>query len=113
MPHYDYRCLGCGREFEVFQRMTDPPLSECEQCGGKLEKLMSAGSGLIFKGSGFYITDYKKNGSSPAVGSSSESKTSESKSESSKTTGNESTAGKSETKSEAKSETKSSSVAAT
>ena len=64
MPTYDYQCTSCGKTFEVQQRMSDAPLTDCE-CGekGTLKKLLSAGKGLIFKGSGFYITDYK-NGSS-------------------------------------------------
>jgi putative FmdB family regulatory protein len=62
MPTYEYECRKCGEAFEYFQRMSDPPMSVCEKCGGQLAKLVSAGSGLIFKGSGFYITDYKKSG---------------------------------------------------
>jgi putative FmdB family regulatory protein len=72
MPTYEYECEACGERFEYFQRITESPKTTCERCGGRLEKLLSAGSGLIFKGSGFYITDYKRgNGSSK---SSSESK---------------------------------------
>ena len=63
MPTYEYRCDACGGQFEYFQQMSDAPLQKCESCGGHLTKLLSAGSGLIFKGTGFYITDYKKNGS--------------------------------------------------
>lgn len=72
MPHYDYQCLGCGHVFEVFQSMTAEPVKTCPQCGAEVKRLIGAGSGLIFKGSGFYITDYKnKNTSStPASGSS-------------------------------------------
>lgn len=72
MPRYEYSCSACGKTFEVNQRMSDPPLTDCA-CGGKgtVKRLMSAGSGLIFKGSGFYITDYKNGGggsaSSPAA----------------------------------------------
>ncbi len=67
MPRYEYSCSACGKTFEVNQRMSDPPLTECA-CGGKgtVKRLMSAGSGLIFKGSGFYITDYKNGGSGSA-----------------------------------------------
>ncbi len=64
MPTYEYKCLNCGKVFEVYQSMTDEPLRECKFCGGKVERIISGGSGVIFKGSGFYETDYKKNGSS-------------------------------------------------
>lgn len=74
MPHYEYRCDECGHEFEAFQRMTDDRLKECPKCGGAVQRLMSPGSGLIFKGSGFYITDYKNSAQSgPGEGSASKS----------------------------------------
>jgi len=60
MPTYDYECLKCGNNFEAFQKMSDLPLQECPKCKGKVKRLIGTGSGLIFKGSGFYITDYKK-----------------------------------------------------
>ena len=60
MPTYNYICLGCNKKFSVFQNMNDEPISNCKYCkNGKLEKIISGGSGLIFKGSGFYLTDYK------------------------------------------------------
>jgi len=59
MPTYEYECRKCGEHFEYFQSIKDSPKTTCEKCGGELSKLLSAGSGLIFKGSGFYITDYK------------------------------------------------------
>ncbi|MFA5206235.1 MAG: FmdB family zinc ribbon protein [Lentisphaeria bacterium] len=59
MPTYDYKCKKCARVFEVVQSMKDAPLSKCEECGGPLKRLIGAGAGLIFKGSGFYCTDYK------------------------------------------------------
>src|SRR3954470_5968994 len=67
MPTYEYLCAKCGHEFEFFQSMKDKPLSACpkEKCAmkkwgkGRVKKLMSSGAGLIFKGSGFYITDYR------------------------------------------------------
>jgi putative FmdB family regulatory protein len=58
MPTYEYRCQK-GHEFEQFQRMSDEPVSECPECGAPAERLLSAGGGLLFKGSGFYITDYR------------------------------------------------------
>lgn len=67
MPTYEYVCDKCGKEFEVFQSMKDDALTTC-QCGkkGKVRRKIGGGAGLIFKGSGFYITDYKK--SSPGGG---------------------------------------------
>jgi putative FmdB family regulatory protein len=63
MPTYDYKCLDCGDTFEFFQRMSDEPLSECPKCKGKLKRLIGTGLRPIFKGSGFYETDYKSGGS--------------------------------------------------
>ena len=61
MPTYGYVCDECGHEFEVFHSITAEPQLECPNCDGKqVRKLLTGGSGLIFKGSGFYITDYKK-----------------------------------------------------
>lgn len=62
MPTYDYKCLVCGYDFEVFQKMTDDPLNECPECSGEVKRLIGAGLGPIFKGTGFYQTDYKSNG---------------------------------------------------
>ena len=70
MPTYEYACQKCGHEFEIFQSMKDKPLTVCsqEKCKlkkwgkGPVKKLMGAGAGLIFKGSGFYITDYRSEG---------------------------------------------------
>ncbi|MEO5511589.1 MAG: zinc ribbon domain-containing protein [Longimicrobiales bacterium] len=58
MPTYEYRCAE-GHNFEQFQKMSDPPVEVCPACGAAAERLMSAGAGLVFKGSGFYITDYR------------------------------------------------------
>ena len=60
MPTYEYKCRKCKKTFERFQKMTEKPLSRCVHCGGSVERLIGAGAGLIFKGSGFYVTDYKK-----------------------------------------------------
>ena len=60
MPTYDYKCLDCANAFEVFQNMKDAPLKTCPKCGGKVKRLIGKGAGLIFEGSGFYATDYKK-----------------------------------------------------
>ncbi|MBU1124645.1 MAG: zinc ribbon domain-containing protein [Candidatus Omnitrophica bacterium] len=60
MPNYDYVCTVCGHTFEAFQKMTDKLLSRCPKCKKKLRRIISGGTGFIFKGSGFYETDYKK-----------------------------------------------------
>ena len=61
MPNYDYECLECGKRFEVFQSMKDDKLTDCPQpdCAGKVRRLPGTGGGIIFKGSGFYQTDYR------------------------------------------------------
>lgn len=60
MPTYEYACQKCGHEFEQFQSMNDAPLKKCPKCRkAGLKRLVGGGAGLIFKGSGFYITDYK------------------------------------------------------
>ena len=59
MPTYEYECQKCGHRFEDFQSMTAKPLSKCPECKGKLKRLIGAGAGFLFKGSGFYITDYR------------------------------------------------------
>lgn len=60
MPTYDYECDACDHHFDAFQTMSAEPLKKCPQCGKKkLRRLFGAGAGLIFKGSGFYLTDYR------------------------------------------------------
>lgn len=59
MPTYEYECLKCGHRFDLFQRMTDPPRKRCPRCRGKVRRLVGSGAGMIFKGSGFYVTDYR------------------------------------------------------
>ncbi|MCR4398638.1 MAG: hypothetical protein NUV93_06725 [Firmicutes bacterium] len=59
MPLYEYECDKCGR-FEVWQSITSTPLSECPKCGGRTRKLIAGSVGIIFKGSGFHCTDYRK-----------------------------------------------------
>lgn len=93
MPTYEYVCQKCEHQFEVFQSMKDKPLTKCPQsgCGGKVKRLLGTGAGLIFKGSGFYITDYrsdsyksaaKKDSSASSASSSSGSSASKSSGES-------------------------------
>ncbi len=63
MPTYKYRCTKCNYEFEEFQSMTAQPLQTCPSCKNKsLIRVIGSGGGVIFKGSGFYLTDYKKTG---------------------------------------------------
>ncbi|MDA7920423.1 zinc ribbon domain-containing protein [Verrucomicrobiales bacterium] len=61
MPNYDYQCKKCGHEFEAFQRMSADRLTDCplEECDGEVKRLLGTGAGIIFKGSGFYETDYR------------------------------------------------------
>ena len=59
MPTYEYKCTKCGHRFEIFQSMKDEPLTTCPVCKGKIKRLIGAGAGPIFKGTGFYQTDYK------------------------------------------------------
>jgi putative FmdB family regulatory protein len=105
MPTYGYRCGSCGHEFEIQQRITEQPLVACPKCGGKLSKMLYP-AGIIFKGSGYYTTDYKGSGNGSAGSSNgvAPSSTSEGSSESKPETKSES---KSETKAESKSDTKS------
>lgn len=60
MPTYDYRCNNCGFSFEFFQSIKDEPLKTCPKCKGEVKRLIGTGVGPIFKGTGFYQTDYKK-----------------------------------------------------
>jgi len=101
MPLYEYACHKCGQTFEVIQRFSDEPLSTHEGCGGEVERLLSPPA-LQFKGSGWYVTDYGRNGNSSASAAKSESKSETSKSET-----------KSESKPESKSNDKPSTPAKT
>ena len=61
MPNYEYECNACGHKFEIFQNMNDRPLRKCPKCQKlKVKRLIGMGAGIIFKGSGFYATDYRK-----------------------------------------------------
>ena len=59
MPTYDYECEKCGHRFELFQTMSEERKKRCPKCKGKLRRLIGTGAGMIFKGSGFYVTDYR------------------------------------------------------
>jgi putative FmdB family regulatory protein len=80
MPLYDYRCHKCGEVFEVRQKFSDELLREHEGCGGELERLISAPA-LQFKGTGWYVTDYAKNGKTPSTNSPASDSKSDSKTE--------------------------------
>ncbi len=90
MPLYEYACHRCGKRFEVRQKFSDEPLKQHEECGGEVERLLSTPS-FQFKGSGWYVTDYAKQGAGKAPGNGAP----ESKGD-----------GKTETKTESKSESK-------
>lgn len=64
MPTYNYKCDSCNHHFTILQSMKDRPIEECGNCGEKVKRIISGGTGMIFKGDGFYLTDYarKKNG---------------------------------------------------
>jgi putative FmdB family regulatory protein len=94
MPTYEYRCPN-GHQFDLFQRMSDDPGADCPECGEPAERKLSGGAGFLFKGDGFYITDYRsesykkaaaadREGGGSASSDSSDSKGKSSKSESSK-----------------------------
>lgn len=69
MPTYEYVCRACGHEFERFQRMSEGSLRKCPKCGElRLQRLLGIGAGVIFKGSGFYETDYKRKGPNGKAG---------------------------------------------
>ncbi len=59
MPTYEYECGACGHRFEVFQRISAPPRKRCPACRGRVRRAISGGAGFLFKGSGFYTTDYR------------------------------------------------------
>ena len=59
MPYYDYECTKCRRKFEIEQKISDKPRQRCPYCKGKVYRLISGGGGVILKGSGFYVTDYR------------------------------------------------------
>ena len=82
MPTYEYQCKTCGHHFERVQRFSDAPVSDCPECGGQVRRVIHP-AGVIFKGSGWYITDSRKGGGESSSGStSSTSASSETKSES-------------------------------
>ena len=71
MPIYEYQCLTCGKKSELLQRMSDPPMAACPECGGEVKKLISSPA-VQFKGSGWYVTDYGSKKGAPSGGGKSE-----------------------------------------
>ncbi len=67
MPTYEYECAKCRKTFDVFQSIKDNPLTKCPTCKGKIKRLVGTGAGIIFKGSGFYQTDYRSDGYKQSV----------------------------------------------
>lgn len=104
MPTYQYACSKCGHEFEVFQSMKDAPLETCpeDKCGrkrwgkGKVQRQLGTGAGLIFKGSGFYITDYRSDSYKAAAKKDSSSSGSSSSTSSSSSGSSSASSGKSD-----------------
>lgn len=104
MPTYDYECDACGHKQEVFQNISDPLLEKCPKCKKKkFRRLFGAGGGVIFKGSGFYTTDYRGDSYTKAAAA-------DKPSESSSSSSSDSSSSKSESKPAAKSESSSSST---
>ncbi|MCX7774633.1 MAG: FmdB family zinc ribbon protein [Rectinemataceae bacterium] len=68
MPTYEYECRTCSHTFEAFQAISEEPIKVCPECGGPVKRLIGGGTGIIFKGSGFYITDSKKASSATTSG---------------------------------------------
>ena len=102
MPLYEYECTKCGHRFERIVKFSDPAITKCPKCKGKVEQMVSAPA-IQFKGSGWYVTDYAKSGSSRPASDGGSSDKAESKTESKSETKSEP---KTESKSETKSETK-------
>ncbi len=119
MPTYEYECQACGSEVEIFHSMSESPKKKCPECGKlELKKLISSGGGLIFKGSGFYITDYRsdsyqkdakadKDAASKASSSSSSDSSSKSSSDSGSSSSSKSDSGSSKSSSSSSSSSKS------
>ncbi len=79
MPTYTYQCKSCGHKYDKLQSITAEPDKICPKCNGKVERLIGGGVGIVFKGSGFYVTDYKKNSNNGDLKSSSQNTKTESK----------------------------------
>ena len=106
MPIYEYRCLDCGYQFELMQKFSDPPTETCTSCSGTVQKLISR-SAFHLKGSGWYVTDYGRNGSANGKATSNNGST-ESSDTKSTSTSSESSTTKSSSSESSKSSTASS-----
>ena len=96
MPNYDYECDACGHEWEMFQRMVEDPIKQCPECKKKkARRLFGTGAAIMFKGSGFYETDYRSDSYKKAA-----------KADKEKSSGKSDSSAKSEKKSDSKSESK-------
>jgi putative FmdB family regulatory protein len=106
MPTYDYKCNACGHTFEELQSFSEPPLTKCPECKkNKLERLFGGGGAIIFKGGGFYETDYRRAGETKTDGEAPKTEAKETKAET-PAASTDSTPAKAETKSEPKSNAK-------
>ncbi|MFP6582411.1 MAG: FmdB family zinc ribbon protein [Candidatus Hydrogenedentota bacterium] len=106
MPTYTYQCKKCGETEDHFHGMNAKPRVKCQACGGACKRLIGSGAGIIFKGSGFYETDYKtKSGKPSDVGSENGSKSSDSKSSDSKKSSESKSSSDTSSKSSTKKET--------
>ena len=79
MPTYDYECSDCGHTFEAFHSMSAEPIAVCPECEGKVRRLIGTGAGILFKGSGFYQTDYRSSDYKKAASADKPKKTTEKK----------------------------------
>jgi len=105
VPTYVYECRACAERVEVVQKMSDAPLTECEKCGGSLRKVLFAPA-VVYKGSGFYVTDYKNGGRTSESESSKTGSTATETPKSDAASSGTSTETKTETKTESKPEAK-------
>jgi putative FmdB family regulatory protein len=95
MPTYDYRCKACGHELEVFQKITEAPKKKCPACKkSQLERQIGGGAGFLFKGSGFYLTDYRSEGYKKAAAADGSAGSSSSESPGKKESGSKESGGK-------------------
>tara|TARA_B100000029_G_C17472607_1_gene922514 strand:+ start:365 stop:688 length:324 start_codon:yes stop_codon:yes gene_type:complete len=100
MPTYDYECKECGHRWELFQQMKDSPKRKCPECGRlRARRLIGPGAGIIFKGSGFYQTDYRSQGYKDAAKKDKQAETSAKESKSTSDSGSSKTESKSDTSS--------------
>ena len=107
MPTYEYVCKSCGNELELFQSMKDAPKRKCPKCGkNTLERKIGVGAAIIFKGSGFYQTDYRSEAYKKSAEAEKPAAKTDSKSDTKSESKSDSTSAKSETKTESKSESK-------